>query len=118
MAVYTLRLQQYVEEIADVEFEAESPEHASNKQFHILAQVRAGALDVDWQDGSDSLAIEILDHAVFFSDSVGENIPNGVFGEFLKDLVTFKAIAWNSLSSAIKTWAHRTWLRVWRSIRP
>lgn len=48
MAKFTVKMHQYVEEVAEVEVEADSPEEAVE-----LAETMAREGDVDWSDGGD-----------------------------------------------------------------
>jgi hypothetical protein len=48
MTKYTVFMHQYVEEIAEIEVEADTPEEAVEK-----AEEEAREGDVDWADGSD-----------------------------------------------------------------
>lgn len=54
MPKFTVKLQQYVEEVAEIEVEADTPEAARQ-----LVLDQDLMVDADWQDGSDSYEAEI-----------------------------------------------------------
>jgi hypothetical protein len=56
MPKYTVHVRQWVEELAQVEVEADSPEEAAAK----VEQADENDIDIDWYDGNDSSELEIV----------------------------------------------------------